>query len=473
MTVLLVRLPEIGRLARTLRGRVAGSAEGPMLLALLTACRESPDGPKGPADSTPTDPTTGTHPTGTDSPPGTTAGALCPTPAAAPTDCALVEVRCVGDGQEYAAIADALEAAGAGDTVAVHAGTYDGFEVTASGEPGAMLSIVAVGEVELGDGPTGDGVRLTDVSYVRVQGFTFHGPSERCIAARDASPTRPMVGLEVLGNTCLDAGVEGFYLSEVSDSLVAGNEIRRSGASGSTRSHGIYLANAGSDGTTLACNTIADAGPAESNGIHFNGDLSVGGDGMISGLRVIGNVVFGNAQNGFNLDGVEDSVFAGNLVYDNASHALRAYAIDGANGPRGLEVVANTLVAPNGAAFKTSEDRGDHVVVDDVLVSLDEEEGAISIDSPGSFRSDGNVLYGVLSTDDQRTFTSFADWQALGFDAGSVVADPNAVFVAPGDYHPAPGGPAVDRGVDDPNVPPADLDGVARPAGGAVDAPAR
>ncbi|MCC6556656.1 MAG: right-handed parallel beta-helix repeat-containing protein, partial [Polyangiaceae bacterium] len=380
----------------------------------------------------------------------TSCGMAAPPPS---LDCAMAEVICVDDdagaSQEAATPAEALAMATPGTTIVVHPGSYPGFEIDTSGSPGAPITVYANGDVVLDTpAPTGDGIRLQNVSHVRVQGFRIADVPQRCIAARGATPDAPMVDLAILDNQCARAGVEGFYLSEVSQSIVQGNTITESGASGDSRSHGIYLANAGSDGTVIACNVISRAGPAESNGIHMNGDLSIGGDGIISGVVVDSNVIFENAQNGLNLDGVQDSVFRNNLVYGNARNALRAYAIDAAEGPEGLVVVGNTLVAPSGAALKCSEDLGGHVVFDNVLISEDPDSASISIES-ASFLSAANAVVDRLSPDGDSSFLTLAEWQALGFDDGSFVATAAGLFVDPaaGDYSLLAGAPAVDAGL--------------------------
>lgn len=403
-------------------------------------------------------------------------GAAAPTPD---LDCAKPEVICVDDDagatQEVATPAEALAMAAPGTTIIVHPGSYAGFQIDTSGSPGAPITVYANGDVTLdAPAPTGDGIRLENVSHVRVQGFSIADVPQRCIAARGATPDAPMVDLSIIGNRCARAGVEGFYLSEVSQSLVQGNTITESGASGDTRSHGIYLANAGSDGTVIACNVISGAGPAESNGIHMNGDLSIGGDGIISGVVVDSNIIFDNAQNGLNLDGVQDSVFRNNLIHGNARNAIRAYAIDAAEGPRGLVVVGNTLVAPGGAAFKCSEDLGDHVVFNNVLLSEDPNSASISIES-ASLMSASNAVVDRLSPDGDASFLTLAEWQALGYDEGSFVATAGELFADPaaGDYSLLPAAPAVDAGrasfagVDAPGV---DLAGAPRPQGAGFDA---
>ena len=68
------------------------------------------------------------------------------------------------------------------------------------------------------------------------------------------------------------------YLSQVAGSLIEGNTT-----SGFATSHGIYLANGGSDNTVLRGNRSFNNAKA---GILFNGDVSVGGDGYQTGLIV-------------------------------------------------------------------------------------------------------------------------------------------------------------------------------------------
>lgn len=412
------------------------------------------------------------------------AGASLPPP---PTDCGLPEVLCVDDTpgatQEHATIQEAADVAGPGDTIVVFGGTYAGFEVDTSGTAASPIVFVANGDVQI-DSPaaTGDGIRLQNVSHVRIIGFSVGGVPQRCIAARGATPEVPMVALWIVGNECLSPGVEGFYLSEVSGSHIELNSIHGSGASGDTRSHGMYLANAGSDGTTLCGNVISGASPAESNGIHMNGDASIGGDGIISGLVVEANILYDNQQNGFNLDGVQDSVFRNNLVYGNGRNALRAYAIDAAEGPKGLVVVGNTFLTPatGGWSLKLTEDEGGHVVFNNILLTENPDTGSIALASSPAFASASNVVVDRFSPDDEVTLLSLADWQARGFDTGSVVSSAAALFVTPGsDFHSRAGSPAIDAGLATfagVSAPSTDLEGAVRPQGaghdmGAFEAP--
>ncbi len=383
-------------------------------------------------------------------------------------DCTQPTVRCVDDtagpNQEYTTIQAAADAAGPGDWVRVFAGSYAGFQVTLSGQASAPITFQAAepGALIDRDGPSGDGVRLQNVSDVVVEGFEIQDVTGRCIAARGATPTSPMLRNVVRNNQCRRAGTECFYLSEFGQGLIEGNELVGCGASGGSRNHGIYLANAGSDGTTIRGNSIFGATPAESNGIHMNGDLSVGGDGVISDLLIERNVISGNFQNGLNMDGVQDSLIRNNLVFDNGRNAMRAYMIDGADGPRGLKVVNNTFLANvSGWALKITDDGGGHVIFNNILSGAD---GSLAIGTP-NLASNNNALDGVLSADEDATTTTLSAWQtATGQDAASIAAAAADLLAAT--YRLSTTSAAIDSGrpaLGAVLAPPTDLDGQPRP----------
>ncbi len=368
-------------------------------------------------------------------------------------DCDLPSVLCVDDTagptQEYSDIQAAADDATAGDLVQVFPGAYSGFTASNSGEPDQPITYRGEGDGVRIETPaeTGDGIRLENVSNVVLDHFTVIAPEQRCIAARGATPEEPMRNLVISRNRCENATLEGMYLSEVADSLVEDNEVDGAGVGEDPRSHCLYLANAGSDGTVIRNNRLHGCQASESNGIHFNGDLSVGGDGIISGLVVEGNIIYDNGQNGFNLDGVQNSVFRNNLVYGNQRNALRAYAIDAAEGPRGLAIVNNTFSADiSGWALKFTEDLGGHVVFNNLLLGA---SGAVSMDASPDWASDYNLFSDILSADGEDSEISGAEWQALDFDphGGTVAAEDLFVSPSDGDYRLREGTPAVDAGI--------------------------
>jgi len=386
-----------------------------------------------------------------------------PSAAGPQASCADPRVHCVGTDAtfEYHDIQHAVDAAGPGHVVWVSAGEYAGFRVRRGGTEERPLQIAAAaGVIISGTEPYGqESIYLEDVSWVVLEGFTVErdGLPGIGIGAHDARPERPMRGLVIRNNIVRDSGSTNIYLSQAADSVIEGNV-----ASGSRASHGIYLANAGSDDTVLRGNNCY--GNAK-NGIHFNGDLASTGDGLQRGLTIEGNVLHDNRANGLNLDGVQASVVRNNLVFGNGRHALRAYAIDGAAGPEGLTIVNNTFAGNGGWAVKLSQDGGGHTLFNNILLSA---AGSLVVGNP-EFASDHNLAPGPFSIDAERTVLSLKNWQRLGFDRASLSGSAETLFVGAmgGDYRLAVGSPAAVAGVISFNAvaaPGSDLTGAPRPA---------
>jgi parallel beta-helix repeat protein len=374
----------------------------------------------------------------------------------------------VGSGQPYATIQAAVNAAQAGDTVVVHDGNYAGFSVSRSGTAGKPLVIrtAGTGTVINQANSSGEGITLNNASYVTIDGFTVSGMSNYGLATHNAGPTSPMRGLVIRNNTVRDSGSANIYLSEVADSLVEGNS-----ASGSKASHGIYLANGGSDNTTLRANRCFGN---FKNGIHLNGDQSIGGDGLHTGINLDGNVLYANTDNGMDIDGMQDSTIQNNLVYGNGRNAVRVFQIDAAGGPRNLRIVNNTLSVPSGGgwAVKFTEDGGGHVIFNNILWAESGASGSLAVANT-TFTSDSNIVVDRLSIDGDNSVISLASWKARGQDAASLLSTASALFISPtADFRLKVGSPAENTGranLAGVASPGADIVGVARPAGGAVD----
>lgn len=373
----------------------------------------------------------------------------------------------------WATLQHAALRVGPGDEVLVHDGSYRGFELKTSGIESKRITFRATGAAVIdAGGPTGAGIRLTNVSFVTVEGFKVEkidggSKKEVGIAARGATPTSPMRGLVIRNNTVKDCSPDGVYLSEAAGALVEGNTI--SGA----RESGIYLANAGSDGAILRGNHIFGNGIA---GIHHNGDASVGGDGIISALVIEGNVIHENRQNGLNMDGVQASLVQNNLIYGNGQNGIRAYAIDAAQGPAKMRFVNNTIVAgaSGGWALRITEDEGGNVAFNNVLLAANPSNGSIALDGTKGFASAANVVGNRFTTDRDATILSLSEWQALGYDAGSKIAALADLFIDPAaaDFRLPAASPAVDAGLASfagQPAPSRDIAGVPRPAGTAWD----
>jgi hypothetical protein len=396
------------------------------------------------------------------------------------TDCAETSVLCVDDTpgpeQEYSTIQDAVDNVIAGETILVFNGTYQGFRISRSGSPTARITIKANGNGVLINqrepGGSGNSVLISNASYVTVDGFTVDhmGASGFAFAARNASPSSPMRGLVISNNTVKNAASTNLYLSEVADSVVEGNTTF-----GSLTSHGIYLANGGSDNTVLRANTSYDNAKA---GIHLNGDLSVGGDGLHQNITVEDNIIYNNTGNGLDFDGLQNAVIRNNLVYGNGRHSLRIFKIDAAAGPANIKVINNTFYSGNnGWAIKFSDDAGGNVFFNNILLTRSNSLGAISLDNAHS-ASDYNIVTGRFSTDNDSSIVGLSTWQANGFGAHSIVSDPSTVFSNPdnNDFDLAPGSPAIDMGVGSyqgSTAPTRDMVGTSRPQGLGYDAGSR
>ena len=274
-----------------------------------------------------------------------------------------------------------------------------------------------------------------------------------------------MHGVVIRYNEVRDSQSTNIYASEVADSVVEGNVT-----SGSRNSHGIYVTNGGSDNTIVRYNLTYGNGV---NGIHFNGDASVGGDGLHTGLLVEGNIIHDNVANGIDADGVYDSTFVNNLIYANGRHGIRVFQIDASGGARNLVIANNTIADNAGSAIKLTQDAGGHRIFNNVLLG----NAMAIVVSNTSFSADYNVVDSgsVLSFDGENSTMNLSTWQANGHGSHSVVSTRAAEFVdaANRDYHLISNALAVDFGtasLSGSSAPGSDINGVARPLGGAIDA---
>jgi hypothetical protein len=209
-------------------------------------------------------------------------------------------------------------------------------------------------------------------------------------------------------------------------------------------------------------------------GMHLNGDASIGGDGVITGAVIDGNVVYANATIGINFDGVQASTIVNNVVYANGRHGIRAYVIDGAAGPRNLLIVNNTVVAAgSNTCVKITEDLGGHTLFNNILAA--EGSGGTIVVGNSAVASDRNTFVNAgFSLNGGSTMLSLTQWRAQGDDASSLTSTQAALFLAPAsrDYRLRAGSPAANAGTPSFNgrgAAAADILEVPRPQGTAHD----
>ena len=358
----------------------------------------------------------------------------------------------------------------AGDKVTVRPGNYTGFYLDTSGSPAAPIEFFAEPGVLI-DQPnatTPDGINLERASYVTINGFSVTG-MPRAGVRSVGLPNSFAQFVTVRNVTATNNGVWGIFTGHVDDLLIESNRT-----SGSIDEHGIYVSNSG-DHPIIRNNTSYNN---RSNGIHMNGDLSQGGDGIISEALVSGNIIYGNGVgggSGINMDGVQNSRIENNLLYDNHASGISLYKIDGAAGSSGNIVANNTIIEASDARWALNILNGStgNIARNNILLNNNTGRGSINIDAASrvGFASDYNVVVNRFSPDDGNTFQTLAQWRALtGNDTHSIIATASELFanVAGNNYHLKNGSPAINAGAGM-SAALADLAGLPRPAGGQFD----
>jgi hypothetical protein len=354
----------------------------------------------------------------------------------------------------------------AGDLVIVRPGNYAGFDLRTSGsstdpiefhaEPGVMIN--APNPVT-----PNHGINLEAASWVVIQGFTVRDmPRAGIRAVLNHHVT-------IRGNTMDANGYWGVLSGFSDDLLIEDNEASRSEVE-----HGIYVSNSG-DRPVIRNNHVWGN---RANGIHMNGDVSLGGDGIITGALVERNVIHDNGVGGgsaINADGVQSSRFLNNLIYGNHASGISLYRIDGGGGSIDNIIAHNTIVQAADARWALNITGGatGTTVLNNILYNAHTFRGSITIsaNSLSGLVSNRNVVIDRFSIDDGNTRITLAQWRAAtGQDASSIIAVPADLFVNPGanDYHLKTTSPARDAGQTLAYVT-HDLDGVPRPSGPAVD----
>jgi parallel beta-helix repeat protein len=359
-----------------------------------------------------------------------------------------------------------------GDTVRVADGQYLGF--TASGLHGtaaAPITVAAQGSEAWVQRTTDrsdnrDNIFITFSSFLVVDGLNSSN-APRAAVRIDQSPN-----ITVRNGRFGPNATWGIFTDFSDDLLIENNECF-----GSQTQHGIYVSNSG-DRPVVRGNRCHDNAAA---GIHMNADVSVGGDGTITGALIENNVVWNNGVLGgsaINMDGVQDSRVCNNLLYGNHATGIALFRIDGAQGPRGNLVAHNTIDQATDARWPLliGQASGTNVVRNNILHQRNTASvrGCVLYGSAEDARltdADRNTWGGnaYVSTNDATSRQTLAAWQASGHEPhtiGSSIA--TLVVAAPGDYHLKAGSPAIDAGQSLPQVT-TDMDWLTRPAGAASD----
>lgn len=357
----------------------------------------------------------------------------------------------------------------AGDTVFVQNGSYVGFDIREkNGTANAPIVFKALADNVLihQKGPIrNDGINVENADYVVIDGFIVNnmpgnGNGIRVVLADHC----------VVRNCRCDSNAErGIFTGFTNDILIEFNVCTNS-----IDEHGIYVSNS-SDRPIIRFNECFGN---NNIGIHMNGDLSAGGDGIISDPQIYGNIIHDNGlAAGINLDGVENAKIYNNLIYNNHfAQGIALFQQDGAIMTRGAKIFNNTIIVPSdgrwGILMYDSANVGTEIY-NNIIINLHDWRGCIALESKAQFKSDYNILNNKMSLQGDGSSAILSVWQAEGLDAHSLLAGSlDAIFKNPatGDYHLNPTSQAVNAGTSLVNtLVTHDLDAVKRPVGAAYD----
>jgi hypothetical protein len=361
-----------------------------------------------------------------------------------------------------------------GDTALVKPGTYVGCRIGRSGAAGAVCTLAAetVGTVLINaPGPSNTKNSLIEVeligstvSYWTLDGFELANSPHHAYDCRGTDHIT--IRNSYAHNTTPG---DGIFWAFCYYNTAEFNECSFSAE------HGIYQSNSG-DYYTGRGNIMHDNTGC---GQHMNGDRRMKpGDGLISYCLLERNAIYNNGSHGFNCDGVMDSIFRNNLVYNNHGFGIALFKTDGNAGSSRNKLYNNTFVmaaAARDVVWIPSSNPAPtaNLVKNNILYTPDTDEGCIAVYGTSALAaggSDYNATTNYFSVNAGKALIPLTTWRTYGFDAHSFVSDPAALFVTPGsNFHLKSGSPAANAGTNlSPDVT-NDKDGEARPQGSAYD----
>jgi Right handed beta helix region len=366
--------------------------------------------------------------------------------------------------QAWRTLQYAADQINAGDSVWIADGNYVGFDIRTTGTAANPIVFIAFGDnviIDTHNPVTMDGINVEDANYIEINGVRVINQPRNGIRLVFANNC-------IVRNTYCDNNFErGIFTGFTDDLLLEYNECLNS-----IDEHGIYVSNS-SDRSIIRYN---ECHHNNRGGIQINADASQGGDGISTDPEIYGNILYENGVAGgaaINLDGVQGAFIYNNLLYENHASGIALFQIDGGAPSINAVVVHNTIVNASNARWCVLIVDGatGAQVFNNILINQHPWRGSIALDPdavPG-FDSDYNIVVNSLSNEGDGQTMTFTEWQALGYDAHSMLADPLVeIFTAPGsgDYSLLTDAQAINTGnaaaafgVDD------DIEGTSRPQG--------
>lgn len=368
----------------------------------------------------------------------------------------------------FATLQQAADIVAAGDSVFAESGGYVGFDLRTGGSASLPIVFIGYGDtttIITQNNITPDGINIENADWVVIDNFYVVGIQRAGI--------RVALSEHVLikNNICSHNGRWGIFMGFADYAVIENNLCMYS-----EQEHGIYFSNS-ADHPIIRYNTCHHN---NANGIHMNGDESMGGDGLITDATVECNIIYENGVgggSGINCDGVAESRIFNNLLYLNHASGISLYQIDASAGSFNTKVYNNTIINASDGRWCLNINTGSYgdTVYNNILINLHTWRGSIAIDSSSlpDFCSDYNIVVDRMSDDGGNTTMTLSQWQALGYDINSFLGDPlDSIFAdwSNGDYHLRENSQAIDVGTDlVSSIVQYDLEGVSRPQGAGYD----
>ncbi|KAB2847576.1 MAG: hypothetical protein F9K42_10065, partial [Ignavibacterium sp.] len=229
----------------------------------------------------------------------------------------------------FATLQHAADIAAAGDSVLVLAGNYAGFDIRTNGTQILPIVFKVIENnvvIDERNSVTPDGINIENASWIVIDGFE--------VKDQPRAGIRAVVSdfITIRNNYCHNNYRWGIFTGFTDDLTIENNTCSFSAAE-----HGIYVSNS-SDRPIIRNNHSFNNNGC---GIHMNGDISMGDDGIISNAIVEGNILHDNGYGGgsaINMDGVQDSKIFNNLIYNNHATGIAMFQIDGGDASKNNKV---------------------------------------------------------------------------------------------------------------------------------------
>lgn len=374
------------------------------------------------------------------------------------------------DGSEHkpwASPGHALARVKAGDTVLINPGHYvvrEQISIRTSGEKDRPIIIRGNGQgvvMDFTECPARNAFEVHFASYIVIENLTVYASREA--NSRGIRLTHSN-GSVVRNNIVSGAGHANLFSSLSDHVTFEGNEAYHGLI-------GLYVADS-SDYPVVRGNILRENSGI---GLHMNGDIHSGGDGIISYALVENNLIFHNEHSGINCDGVTHSVFRNNVLYDNKKRGIAFFKGDGAVPSEDNMVIHNTVVMPPGAFYGIGANYGayrnafyNNIILCEGNTPCFSTTGTLS---QLAIKSDYNLLSkGGYVGEIAEKPVPVARWKSLGYDKHSREGSMGEVFADPkrGDYRPGSSSPAIGGGSAGHSYG-KDKDGRIRPSGDAPD----